>query len=678
MCHPLQTLVRRILDRTGPLPDEVLAAARRTIANVVATAVGAAGAPAVDAVVAASVAMAPGGDAVVPGRPERLHPLDAALATGLAAHLDDFDDTHLRTVIHPGAVELATLVALQDGPAARDADEVLAAVAWGVEAQLRLGNAISPEHYDAGWHITGTCGPVGAAVTAGLLRGLDADRLAVAVALAAGGPVGNREGFGSMTKPFHPGQAAVVGLRAVQAAVDDAPWPGDVLTGPAGLATRLAAGVFRPGELLDDLGTRWELCANTFKPYPCGIVTHPAIEAAEALHAGLPGGDTHAIAEIELVCHPLVPELTGNPDPADGLQARFSTAHGIAAGLLLGQVGLPAYDDDLVRSDEAVRLRSLVHFDAVDDCARDAARLRIRVGDAWLQHTVEHVRGSLARPMTDDDLAAKARALVEPVLPGHAAELERACRATGPGWVPALLAATTPDREPARRAPESVVPVAGADPALAQLVAERALRPGPRAAELLGHLADRGRSALDDTPHEADPRRRALVVARALGSEHDPAITAAVAAALACGDGADAVAPAVAGAGVALDLARVLEVPSRAVVRVAAALAAAVAAASSPRVVLHALGLSATQVTGVAGDAGGAALHARSQADAVVDGVAAARLAAAGVTGPAQPLHGRRGVLALLGAGDAGQWEPTAATASAALETAASPVAAPL
>lgn len=149
----------------------MLAAARRTVANVVATAVGAAGAPAVDAVVAASVAMAPGGDAVVPGRPERLHPLDAALATGLAAHLDDFDDTHLRTVIHPGAVELATLVALQDGPAARDSDEVLTAVAWGVEAQLRLGNAISPEHYDAGWHITGTCGPVGAAVTAGLLRG---------------------------------------------------------------------------------------------------------------------------------------------------------------------------------------------------------------------------------------------------------------------------------------------------------------------------------------------------------------------------------------------------------------------------------------------------------------------------------------------------------------------------
>jgi hypothetical protein len=280
--------------------------------------------------------------------------------------------------------------------------------------------------------------------------------------------------------------------------------------------------------------------------------------------------------------------------------------------------------------------------------------------------------------MTDDDLAAKARALVEPVLPGRAAELERACGATGPGWVPALLAATTPGRVLPRRAPESVVPVAGADPALAELVAERAVRPGPRAAELLAHLVDRGRSALDDAPHEADPRRRALVVAHALGSEHDPAITAAVAAALACGDGTDAVAPAVAGAGVALDLAGVLEVPSRAVTRVAAALAAAVAAGSSARVVLHALGLSATQVTGGAGDAGGDGTHARSRADAVVDGVAAARLAAAGVTGPAQPLHGRRGVLALLRTDDAARREMTAASAASALEGAAVPVVAPL
>ncbi|WP_224392339.1 MmgE/PrpD family protein [Pseudonocardia sp. ICBG1293] len=674
MSHTLHTLARRILDRRDPLPDEVLAAARRTVANVVATAVGAAGAPAVDAVVAASTAMAPGGTAVVPGRPERLHPLDAALATGLAAHLDDFDDTHLRTVIHPGAVELATLVALQDGQATRDADEVLTAVSWGVEAQLRLGNAISPEHYDAGWHITGTCGPVGAAVTAGLLRGLDVDRLAVATALAAGGPVGNREGFGSMTKPFHPGQAAVVGLRAVQAAVDDAPWPGDVLTGPSGLATRLAAGVFRPGELLDDLGTRWELCANTFKPYPCGIVTHPAIEAAEALHAGLPAGDTRVIEEVELVCHPLVPELTGNTDPADGLQARFSTAHGIAAGLLLGQVGLPAYDDDLVHRDEAARLRSLVRFSAGDGCARDAARLRIRIGDEWRHHDVVHVRGSLARPMTDDDLAAKARALVEPTLPGRAAELGRACRATGPGWVPALLAATVPDRALPRRAPESAVPVSGADAALAELVAHGAVRPGPRGAELLGHLAGRGRSALDDAPHEPDPRRRAMLVTRALGNGHDPAVVAAVAAALACGDGTDAMAPAAA-AGVALDLARTLAVPSAAVVRVAAALAAAAAAGAPPRTVLHALGLAATQVTGVAGDSASDVLRASAQADAVLDGVAAARLAAAGVTGPAQPLHGRRGLVSLLGVGDARRRVTTAETASAALEEAAPVVA---
>ncbi|MEO3753085.1 MmgE/PrpD family protein, partial [Streptomyces sp. B6B3] len=447
MSAPLDRLARLVTAHHGsPLPAEVRDAARRTLYNVLATTVGAAREPAMD-VVAAATAGFGAGRAVLPGRPERLRPLDAALATGIAAHLDDYDDTHLRTVIHPGAVCLAALTGLQEEIADRDAEEVLAAYAWGVEAQLRLGVAVSPAHYDAGWHITGTCGAVGAAVTAGLLLGLDAGRLRAAVEWAVEGGLGNREGFGSMVKPFHPGKAAVNGLRAARDAAAGVPGPGDSLTGPDGLVRRLAGGAFDADALLrGDMGRRWELLDNTFKPYPCGIVTHPAIEAAEALHEPLAAhGGPDAVRAIRLVCHPLVPELTGNVQPVDGLQARFSTAHGVAAGLLLGPVDLAGYATGFVVSEPARRLRSLVAFAPREACDRDAARIEIALADGGvLAHDVAHARGSLARPLTDAELTAKARGLVDRIRPGGADALDAATRTPGPGYLRRLLALTEP------------------------------------------------------------------------------------------------------------------------------------------------------------------------------------------------------------------------------------------
>src|ERR1700722_13597845 len=120
----------------------------------------------------------------VPGRSEKVDLHFSALATGFAGHLDDFDDTHLATVIHPAAAVLAVLTAL--APETKPSgDKALTAFALGCEAQLRVGVSISPEHYDRGWHITGTCGVVGCAVTAGLLLGLDEPALTRAVSIAA-------------------------------------------------------------------------------------------------------------------------------------------------------------------------------------------------------------------------------------------------------------------------------------------------------------------------------------------------------------------------------------------------------------------------------------------------------------------------------------------------------------
>ena len=397
----------------SPLPPDVSRAARRTLLNVLGTAASAAGSPAVTVLLAAAAEQGSAGDVQVPGLAGTLDPYWGALVTGTAAHLDDFDDTHLATVIHPGAATLATVLSLAPETAPSGA-AFLGAFAAGCEAQLRIGNAISPAHYDHGWHITGTCGVFGAAVAASALLGLDAEAASRALSLAATMTLGHREAFGSMTKPLHAGKAAANGVLAARLAAAGLSAPPDPL-GPGGVLEVLAAAVDR-----DALSRGWELELNTFKTYPCGVVAHPAMDGAIAVADRI---DPAEITAITLRCHPLVPELMGTLHPADGLRSRFSARHGVAAGLLFGRAGLPEFSDAVATAPEVARLRGLITLDPDPEMARDAAVLRIETRSAEpVEVRVEHTRGSIARPLTDDELQDKVQALVTPVLGDGAAD----------------------------------------------------------------------------------------------------------------------------------------------------------------------------------------------------------------------------------------------------------------
>ena len=424
----------------SPLPPEVSRAARRTLLNVLGTAASAAGSPAVTVLLAAAAEQGSAGDVQVPGLARTLDPYWGALVTGTAAHLDDFDDTHLATVIHPGAAALATVLSLAQETAPSGA-AFLGAFAVGCEAQLRIGNAISPAHYDHGWHITGTCGVFGAAVAASALLGLDAEAASRALSLAATMTLGHREAFGSMTKPLHAGKAAANGVLAARLAAAGLAGPADPL-GPGGVLEVLAAAVDRGA-----LGRGWELELNSFKTYPCGVVAHPAMDAAIAVSGRI---DPAEITAITLRCHPLVPELMGTLHPADGLRSRFSARHGVAVGLRFGRAGLTEFSDAAATAPEVARLRGLITLDPDPGVARDAAVLRIETRSADpVEIRTEHTRGSIARPLTDDELQDKVQALVTPVLGDGAADRIREAVDNLPGApdVSGLLTALRPSVE---------------------------------------------------------------------------------------------------------------------------------------------------------------------------------------------------------------------------------------
>jgi 2-methylcitrate dehydratase PrpD len=429
-----------------PLPPEVDKEARRSFINVVGTSIGASMHPGVEAILATARELGVKPVAPVPGRRERVDVHFSALATGFAGHLDDFDDTHLATVIHPAASVFAVLVALapETGPTGARA---LTAFALGCEAQLRVGVSISPEHYDRGWHITGTCGVIGCAVTAGLLLGLDADKLAKAVSIAASMFVGQREAFGTMTKPYHPGKAAANGIAAARLAIAGQLPAEDIFEAPGGYSRSLSTKV--DFDLMNgQMGARWELLLNTYKPYPCGIVAHPAIDAGLALSTKI--ADPAAIEAITVRCHPLVPELMGNPQPKDGLQARFSAIHGVAAALCDRRVGLAQYEDERVVQPDVKAIRSKTTLAPDPSVRRDEVLIEARLADGTVvKHHVEHARGSLARPLTDAELREKVRLLIEPVLGAGAAErlADAVDHLTSAARVDALIELCIPNKE---------------------------------------------------------------------------------------------------------------------------------------------------------------------------------------------------------------------------------------
>jgi 2-methylcitrate dehydratase PrpD len=406
----------------GDLPAAVTKEAARTFVNWLGCAVGGAHHETLDIAIAALSPFAGAGTASVLGRNERTDPLHAALFNGISSHIFDFDDTHLRTVIHPaGPVASALLAFAEYQPVSGAA--FLNALVLGIEVECRIGNAVYPEHYDIGWHITGTTGVFGAAAAIGKLLGLDAQRLSWAFGLAATQPVGLREMFGTMTKSFHPGRAAQNGFTAALLAASGYTSSEHGIEAKRGWANVLST-AHNYAEITEGLGAHYEILANTYKPFACGIVIHPAIDGCiqlrEAHHL-----DPAAIAKVDLRVHHLVLELTGKTAPKTGLEGKFSVFHAAAVAFIEGDGGEPQFSDEAVVRPAVIALRDRIEAVTDPAIAPDEVRITLTMQDGRvIEHHVPHAIGSMARPMTDADLAKKFHGLVDPILgPNRAAGL---------------------------------------------------------------------------------------------------------------------------------------------------------------------------------------------------------------------------------------------------------------
>ena len=402
--------------RVEEIPASVRKEATRTLLNFVGVAVGGCRHESVEIALAALTPFSGAAQAQILGRRERLDVMNAAMINGISSHVLNFDDTHLKTIIHASSAIVPPVLALAEYLPEVSGRRLLHALVLGMETAFRVGNVVYPDHFDVGWHITGTAGAIGAAAASGRMLGLTEQQMIWALGLGASQPVGLRESFGSMNKSFNPGRAAQNGLLAALLAARNFTSSDRMLEAKAGWAHTLSTKQdWR--QITDGLGVRFETALNTYLPFACGIVIHPAIDGCIRLRReqGVRAAD---VTKVELRVHPRVLELAGKRAPTTGLEGKFSVFHAAAIALIAGKAGPRQFSDDAVRDPATVALRERVSA-VVDPGIKDTqAGITVSMKDGrTLQTFVAQVVGSVANPMSDAALTEKAADLMDGVLP---------------------------------------------------------------------------------------------------------------------------------------------------------------------------------------------------------------------------------------------------------------------
>jgi 2-methylcitrate dehydratase PrpD len=430
--------------RHESIPQDVRHEAHRALLNYVGCAVGGAREPAVDIAIRTLQPFSGAPTAQVLGRRERFDPLHASLMNGISSHVHDYDDTTPKNYIHPSSPVASALFAYASTRALSGADFLLAFV-LGFEAESRVGNAVYPAHYDAGWHITGTAGVFGAAAAIGKLFGLPEQNMIWALGLAATQAAGLREMFGSMGKAFHPGRSAQSGYLAALLARDGFTSGEQGVEGPRGFAA-VQSSAYDLNKVTYRIGSHFDLRENTYKPFPCGIVIHPTIDACIQISRAR-AIKPQDIAAVRLRVAPLVLDLCNKKDISVGLEGKFSVFHAAAIGLVCGKAGLREFTDDIVNDPDVRAVRAKVTATADPGVAEDAVRVEVELANGErITQIVEHAIGNLGRPMTDRELEEKFRDQATLVLPApQVAELIALCWSAGDlSDVRKLIAAAVP------------------------------------------------------------------------------------------------------------------------------------------------------------------------------------------------------------------------------------------
>src|SRR5438309_3853431 len=366
------------------------------------------------------------GKSSIIGSSIKTSPRFAAFVNGVSIHADDFDDTQLSAakdrvyglLVHPTVPVLPAVLAVTEGRAI-SGKEFMLAYHLGVEVECKIAEAISPRHYQDGFHSTGTCGPFGSAAACAKLLQFDLSKIQNTFGLVASQSGGLRENFGTMTKPFQAGHAAESGLLSAELVALGWTAAEQILEADRGFFHAFG-GSYDPAAIMDRLGEPWMFASPgiSLKPYPSGSLSHPAMtELMRLIEANNIQADQ--VEKVDCGANHNMTTTLLHHQPRTGLEAKFSMEFCLAILLLERKAGLGEFSDKVVQGADVQEMIRKINF-YVDPQAESAgfdkmmSILKIHLRDGRvITGRADFAKGSPANPMSFDEAATKFRGCAE-------------------------------------------------------------------------------------------------------------------------------------------------------------------------------------------------------------------------------------------------------------------------
>ena len=414
------------------IPEAALKIARRCVLDGLAVMVGGSEQPALEVMARYIDRVGGTPDARLLGNANKKVPAHlAALWYGLAGHAMDWDDTQLSEgpgrmyglLTHPTVPPLSACLAIGEMLGGVDGKTFLTAFNAGFEVECKIAEAINPDHYARGFHTSGTIGTFGSAVAAAKLLNFNHNEMAQTIGIASSFASGIRANFGSMTKPLHVGRSSENGVTAALLVRDGFTANTEALDGKWGYLTIAGPGG-DPDLVLGRFGNPMTIMAPgvSIKPYPCGVLTHPSMDALKFLMRD----DNVKPDDIEKIKLYAAQNILG-PIRYDfattELEGKFCMHFLLAAIAIAGKAGKHEFTDEFVsRTDVSEMQRRVETIDDKEIEAMGYDRIRSRVEvitkdgrtlELWAD---ENYRGSPHNPLTDAEVEGKLRDCAEGLL----------------------------------------------------------------------------------------------------------------------------------------------------------------------------------------------------------------------------------------------------------------------
>ena len=369
------------------------------------------------------------GVSTIVGHRQTTSPPFAALINGTAGHALELDDDHRTGTQHPGIAVIPAAFALAEQHQTTGR-EFIEAIAVGYEIMIRLGEVHEGKSYNRGFHPTGTCGSIGAAVAAGRILKLNIDQMVSAIGIGASQSAGllTFRSNGAWSKRFHAGHAAMAGIIAAGLAKKDFRGPSESLLSPEGWLQAFGYnGEFNLGLLIDDLGSRWSLVENSIKVHACCRFAGPIVDSTleTVKRENIKPADVKE-AVIRMAAYPLTRALTEPRErklnPTSVVDAQFSAPFAVATSIVRRRAFIEEYSEEGIRDPDVLAMARKVRWEIDPEAerlwpTRYPCEVEIYLNDGRSMKTrVEWPKGDPENPVTPPELREKFMILSTPVL----------------------------------------------------------------------------------------------------------------------------------------------------------------------------------------------------------------------------------------------------------------------